>query len=24
VYSLYRIEWDVYDRTRPRIAAGFN
>jgi len=24
VYSLYRIEWDVYDRTRPRVAAGFD
>jgi len=22
VYSLYRIEWDVYDTTHPRIAAG--
>ena len=24
VYSLYHIDWDVYDRTRPRLASGFD
>lgn len=24
VYSLYRIQWDVYDNSRPRLAAGFD